>query len=81
MSQFTFLSIEDFKVATNTTDRKIEFMSSDPTKLFAAIGGKTYKAQASLDPSKPVKFMYSEAEGFNEGCFVNVKPLDVKFSL
>ena len=81
MSQFIFLSVEDFKSATNTTGKEIEFMSSDPTKLFGAIGGKTYKAQSDLDPSKPVKFMYSETEGFNEGCFVNVKPLAVKFKL
>lgn len=81
MSQFTFITVEQFKSVTNTTGQKVDFMSVDPTKLFAGIGGKTYKAQSTLDISLPVRFMYSEEEGFDKGCFVNVKPVAVKFSL
>jgi hypothetical protein len=81
MSQFTFLTVDAFKSVTNTVGQAIDFTFKDPTKLFAICGGKTYKAQATLTVSEPVRFMYSETEGFEKGCFVNVKPLQVKFSL
>ena len=81
MSQFTFLSIEQFKATTNSS--KIDFMFNPSTnKLFAAANnGSSYKAQQDINIAQPVRFMYSEAEGFDKGCFVNVKPLEVKFSL
>jgi hypothetical protein len=80
MSAFTFLSIEEFKSLTSGT--KIDFLQSTTTgKLFASCGGKNYKSQQDINGTLPVRFMYSQVEGFDSGCFINVKPLEVKFSL
>lgn len=80
MSQFTFLSIEQFKSQTNT--QAIDILQSPTTsKLFASCGGKSYKAQQDLNGALPIRFMFNETEGFDQGCFVNVKPVEVKFSL
>ena len=80
MTQMTFISVETFKAETGTTGA-IDFLISKDKKLFASAKGKNYKAQGTLDPKKPIRFMYSEAEGFDSGCFVNVTPLKAKFSL
>ena len=77
-----FLTVDQFKSQTNTVGHVIDFLISKDEKLFAVVAnGKSYKAQQSLDVHKPVRFMYSEAEGFDKGCFTNVNPPKVKFSL
>lgn len=80
-SSMIFLTTEEFKATVNTT--KIEFAKGEkdgkPTK-FAISGGKTFKAQLAIDYSKPIRFMYNAAEGFDNGCFTNVKPIEVEFS-
>lgn len=80
MAAFIFLSVSDFKSQTNST--VVDFLFNPATsKLFATTGSQSYKVQQDIDKDLPVRFMYSQTEGFDKGCFVNVKPLETRFSL
>jgi hypothetical protein len=84
MAQMVFMTVEQFKEAKGITG-KIDFAKGSkddgtPTK-FVIAGGSTYKAQLAIDYAKPIRFMYSIEEGFDNGCFTNVKPIEVEYSL
>ena len=66
-----FLSISDFKTITGCDSITI-VSDSEKGTTFAKAGDTAYKAQRGFDSTKPIKFMYSDDEGFNNGCFINV---------
>ena len=71
-----FISVADFKNITGCSD--IRFIKNDESgKLFVGVGNKTYKCQQSITNSEPIRFMYSDDEGFDAGCFTNVKPATI----
>lgn len=76
-----FISVSDFKTITGATE--IKFIKNiDTDKLFVSTGDKSYKAQQSITTSKPIKFMYKDDEGFDNGCFTNVESkINVVFTL
>ena len=77
-----FLSISEFKTITGAT--KISFIKNNDTdKLFVSTGDKkSYKAQQGIVANKPIKFMYDDSEGFDNGCFTNVESkINVVFTL
>ena len=76
-----FLSVEEFKTITGANEIKF-IMNTDTNKLFVSTGDKAYKAQQGINNSKPIKFMYSDEEGFDNGCFTNVESkINVVFTL
>ena len=88
-SNMSWLSIPELKVKLGLLpDTKLDFVVNPNTsKLFAvgntATGQVKVKTEQSLDPNKPVRFMY-EPGSFDEGCIVNVVPIVLnppKFSL
>ena len=66
-----FLTVSDFKTITGCDSITI-VSDSEKGTTFAKAGDNTYKAQKDLDGTKPIKFMYKEDEGFDQGCFINV---------
>jgi len=76
-----FLSVEEFKTITGCDE--IRFIrNTDTNKLFVSANNKVYKAQQSITNNKPIKFMYSDEEGFDRGCFTNVESkITVMFTL
>ena len=76
-----FLTVEEFKNITKCDEIKF-IMNTDTDKLFVSTGDKAYKAQQGINNSKPIKFMYSDEEGFDKGCFTNVESkINVMFTL
>jgi len=76
-----FLSVEEFKTITGCDE--IRFLwNAETGKLFASANDKIYKAQQGITANKPIKFMYSDEEGFDNGCFINVEcKINVMFAL
>ena len=76
-----FLSVEEFKNFASASE--IKFITNQDTgKIFASTGDKTYKVQQGITAGKPIKFMYSDEEGFDNGCFTNVESkINVVFTL
>ena len=66
-----FLSISDFKTITGCDSITI-VSDSEKGTTFAKCGDTTYKAQKDFDSTKPIRFMYKDDEGFDNGCFINV---------
>lgn len=80
-SSMVFISVSEFKAKINAPEAKIKFLETKEGKLFASVNGLTFKAQATLTTDKAVRFMYSVEEGFDKGCFANVKELQTRFEL
>ena len=81
LKAMNFLSVEEFKTFTGATEIKF-IMNHDTNKLFVSTGDKTYKAQQGISGVRPIKFMYSDEEGFDNGCFTNVESkINVMFTL
>ena len=76
-----FLTVEEFKNITKCDE--IRFIKNNDTdKLFVSANNKAYKAQQGITNNKPIKFMYSDEEGFDNGCFTNVESkINVMFTL
>jgi len=75
-----FITVQEFK--TRTGAETIDFVESESTgKTFALAGGAAYKSEQVIDGAKPIRFMYSDVEGFTNGCFINVNPPKAKFSI
>ena len=66
-----FLSMEEFKDKLGVSTVNI-LKSKTTNKLFASIGGKSFKVQQTITSSKPIKFIYNDVEGFDNGCITNV---------
>jgi hypothetical protein len=92
-SEMIFLSIPELKIKLelaplpDAPSGRLDFVVNPNTnKLFAVGITKTgsqvkVKTEQAIDPSLPVKFMYSP-DAFDEGCIVNVTPVSApKFSL
>jgi hypothetical protein len=77
--QMKFITLDQFKAELGID--KIDVVSNPAKGTTFAIHAKgTSKVQQDLNPALPVRYMYEE-DKFTDGCIVNVKPLDVKFSL
>lgn len=67
------ISIEQFKAEESVS--AIDIVKNPNTdKLFASTdAGKNFKAQGTLDKEQRIEFLYDdeEADGWNQGCFVN----------
>lgn len=74
-----FLSIDDFKTITGATSITI-VSDTEKGTTFAKAGDTAYKAQRNFDSTKPIRFMYKDDEGFDNGCFINV-PENNKFKV
>ena len=66
-----FITISDFKTI-KCVDSITIVSDIEKGTTFAKAGDIAYKAQKDLDATKPIKFMYKEDEGFDQGCFINV---------
>ena len=76
-----FISVEEFKNITKCDEIRF-IMNNDTDKLFVSANSKAYKAQQGITNNKPIKFMYSDEEGFDNGCFTNVESkINVMFTL
>lgn len=66
-----FINIPELKARLSVDS--ISIVKSPITgKLFADAGGKKFKVQADIDFDLPIKFMWEEIKGFEDGCIVNV---------
>ena len=79
MTQMIFISLEQFKAAKGV--EKVDIVANAAKGTVFGIHSKgTVKVQQDLNPALPIRYMHEE-DKFDDGCIVNVKPLDVKFSL
>ena len=80
MTQMFFISLEDYKEKVGITD-KIDIQHNPASgKIFGTHSKGTTKVQQDLNPALPIRYMYEEGN-FQDGCIVNVKPLETRFSL
>lgn len=73
-----FLSIEELKSIVGSSEGRV-LRNPGTGKLFLAMGSKSFKAQQSLDTSKPIAFLVEDGN-IEDGCLVNTKPIETIFT-
>ena len=73
-----FLTVSEFKSATNNNGESIEVLRNKATgKLFMSLGGSNYRVQATIDNNLPIKVLVPIEDGaadYDNACLVNVDP-------
>lgn len=74
-SNATFMTVTAFKLEVDTKDLKVMSNTKDgkTTKFVVTDNGATFKAQATLDTNKPMKFIIGEGKTIEDACLANVK--------
>lgn len=71
----TFMTMNEFKAATKSNELDLLRNPNGEKKLFlASDNGKNYKAQQTIDLTKPVKMLIPESGDLDLACITNVKP-------
>ena len=66
----TFMSLADFKTATNVA--KFDIVKNPKTgKLFMSANGKAWKVKAEIDLQSPMTILIPENGNLDEACLVN----------
>jgi hypothetical protein len=79
MTQMVFITLEQFKAVKDVEKVDIAFNQASG-KTFGIHSKGTVKVQQDLNPALPIRYMH-EVDKFEDGCIINVKPIDIKFSL
>jgi|VirMetMinimDraft_7_1064189.scaffolds.fasta_scaffold01398_2 hypothetical protein len=73
-----FLSVSEFKSATNNVDSTITVLRNKATdKLFMSLGDDNYRVQASITNALPIKVLVPVVDGVSDyanACLINVDP-------
>ena len=77
--QMIFITLDAFKAEVGVEKVDVSFNPASG-KTFGIHSKGTVKVQQDLNPTLPLRYMYEEGK-FSDGCIVNVKPLETRFSL
>jgi len=68
-----FFNPEDFIQEIKEEGKQVRLRTNEKTgKKSVAIGGQSFKAQETLDTSKPMAFYLEKGKSLDEACLINV---------